>query len=80
MFAGPANIFLFHSLYLQMLDAVFRLVVVDKDCDREHLASCIQGSKSIFHVRSASSVVDVKGTRSIGLEERFHDLLGLITA
>ena len=58
-----------HPFDLEVLDLVFGFVIIDKDCDCEHLASCVESTEGIFHVRSAGPVVDVERTRCIGLEE-----------
>ena len=45
------------------------ILEIDKYRDQKHLAACIEGAESIFHVRSAGPVVDVERTRCVGLEE-----------
>ena len=52
-------------LDLEVLDLVGGLVVTDKDGDKEHFASCIEGSEGIFHVGTTGLVGDFKRSRRV---------------
>lgn len=72
--------FLVYAFDLQLLDPVVRILAVYEDSDHEHLPAGIQGTQSIFHVRSSGLMRDLEGPWSIRSEESLHDLAGLISA
>ena len=51
---------LIHSFNLKMLDAVLRVMIIDKDRYSKHFTSRIQCTESIFHVRPSCLMIDIE--------------------
>ena len=73
----PASV---ESLYLYLLYLVIAAFKTDEYSHKEHLSSRIKCPERILHIGAPRLMADFKRARSVGLEERAHDLTGLIAA
>ena len=62
---------------LELLDFVAVVLAGEEDGDVEDFAAGLEGAEGVLHVGAAGRVADVEAAGSVGIEERFHDLLRL---
>ena len=65
------------ALDLELLDFVAVVLAGEEDGDVEDFAAGLEGAEGVLHVGAAGRVADVEAAGSVGIEERFHDLLRL---